>query len=130
MRSLYIRKILLLFRNRIFGGSVKLFLLYQMQVKLLTEMMKFVLVMLCSFCHVEAENSEIPIGLTRIDRSGPPHGYRSIRCLFDEFYFWVNGLFCRFLLLIEKDLILLEHVSSLGVDGNDERSELFHLAAP
>ena len=34
------------------------------------------------------------------------------------------------LALVEAHLVLLEHVAALRVDGDDERAELLHLAAP
>ena len=34
------------------------------------------------------------------------------------------------LALVEEHLVLLEHVAALRVDGDDERAELLHLAAP
>lgn len=50
--------------------------------------------------------------------------------LFDKAYMFTD-LFNGFILfLVEDNLVLLEQVPSVGVNGHDQRSELMHSAGP
>ena len=51
-------------------------------------------------------------------------------CLLDELDLRVDGLLGFFLPLVINDLLLLEQVAAVGVNGHDQGAELLHIAAP
>lgn len=56
--------------------------------------------------------------------------YPGYAILFDEAYLLADDLDLLVFLLIILDLLLLEVVAAVGVDGYDQRSELFDMAVP